>query len=208
MRNLAFQDLLANYPRERDPFIVAESAMDTVTSELGFKTADGRLLKPKDYIAEFERFVQENPEHIEAIRILLERPVDWNTDALKELRDKLATRPEQFTDARLRRAYQHALADIISIVHHAARKEPLLTADERVNQAMKQVRTKNNFTEQQEKWLEVIRKHLVENLSIGQDDFNLILIQNVGGTWQRVNRDFGGKLPEVIQQINEAMAAV
>ena len=208
LRNPAFQDLLANYPRERDPFIVAESAMDTVTSELGFKTADGRLLKPKDYIAEFERFVQENPEHIEAIRILLERPVDWNTDALKELRDKLATRPEQFTDARLRRAYQHALADIISIVHHAARKEPLLTADERVNQAMKQVRTKNNFTEQQEKWLEVIRKHLVENLSIGQDDFNLILIQNVGGTWQRVNRDFGGKLPEVIQQINEAMAAV
>jgi len=49
---------------------------------------------------------------------------------------------------------------------------------------------------------------LVENLSIGQDDFNLIVIQNAGGTWQRVNRDFGGKLPEVIHQINEAVAAV
>jgi type I restriction enzyme R subunit len=137
LRNPAVRDFLDTYPRERDPFIIAESATDTVTSELEFKTADGRMLKPKDYIAEFERFVRENPERIEAIRILLERPADWNTGVLKELRDKLATRPEQFTEKRLRIAYQHALADIISIVHHAARREPLLTAEERVNQAMK-----------------------------------------------------------------------
>lgn len=208
LRNPAFIDFLDDYPRERDPFIVAESATDVVTSELGFKTTDGRTLKPKDYITEFENFVRENPEHVEAIRILLERPSDWNTDALKELRNKLATRPEQFTEARLRVAYQHALADIISIVHHAARREPLLTADERVNQAMKQVRAKNQFTPQQEKWLELIRQHLIGNLSIGQDDFNLVVIQRAGGTWQHVNRDFGGKLPELIQQVNEAVAAV
>lgn len=208
LRNSAFQALLDKYPRERDPFIVAESATDVVTSELGFKTTDGRMLKPKDYITEFESFVRENPEHVEAIRILLERPADWNTGALKELRDKLAMRPEQFTEARLRVAYQHALADIISIVHHAARREPLLTAEERVNQALKQVRAKNQFTPQQEKWLEMIRQHLIGNLSIGQDDFNLVVIQNAGGTWSRVNRDFGGKLPDVIQQINEAVAAV
>jgi len=208
LRTPAFQDFLDKYPCERDPFIVAESATDTVTSELGFKAADGRTLKPKDYITEFEKFVRENPEHVEAIRILLERPADWNTDALKELRDKLATRPEQFTEARLRVAYQHALADIISIVHHAARREPLLTAEERVNQALKQVSAKNQFTPQQEKWLDMIRQHLIGNLSIGQDDFNLVVIQNAGGTWSRVNRDFGGKLPDVIQQINEAVAAV
>lgn len=208
LRNPGFQELLDKYPRERDPFIVAESAMDTVSMELGFKTADGRTLKPKDYIAEFETFVRENPQHIEAIRILLERPADWNTDALGELRTKLATRPEQFTEARLRVAYQHALADIISMVHHAARREPLLTAEERVNQALKRVRAQNQFTPQQEKWLELIHKHLIENLSIGQEDFNLVVIQNAGGTWSRVNRDFGGKLPEVIRQINEAVAAV
>jgi hypothetical protein len=54
----------------------------------------------------------------------------------------------------------------------------------------------------------LIRQHLIGNLLIGQDDFNLVVIQNAGGTWQRVNRDFGGKLPDVIQQINEAVAAV
>jgi len=70
------------------------------------------------------------------------------------------------------------------------------------------VRAKNQFTPQQEEWLELIRQHLIGNLSIGQEDFNLVVIQNAGGTWTRVNRDFGGKLPEVIHQINEAVAAV
>jgi type I restriction enzyme R subunit len=72
----------------------------------------------------------------------------------------------------------------------------------------KKVRAKNQFTPQQEEWLELIRQHLIGNLSIGQEDFNLVVIQNAGGTWTRVNRDFGGKLPEVIHQINEAVAAV
>ena len=36
------------------------------------------------------QFVKENPEHIEAIRILLDRPKDWGTDALSELKKKLA----------------------------------------------------------------------------------------------------------------------
>jgi len=208
LQNPEFQRLLDNYPRTRSYFIIAESAEDTVTMQEGFKTTDGRFLKPSDYIAEFEKFVRENPEHVEAIRILLERPADWNTDALRELRAKLQARPEQFTEARLRVAYRHALADIISIIHYAARREPLLTAEERVNRAVAQVRAKNYFTEQQTKWLELIRSHLIANLAIESDDFNLVLIQNVGGTWQRVNRDFGGKLPEVIQQINEAVAAV
>ena len=58
---------------------------------------DGKEYKPEDYLAAFARFVQENPLPIEAIRILLDRPQDWSTDALAELRQKLATTPERFT---------------------------------------------------------------------------------------------------------------
>jgi len=208
LRNPAFQELLDKYPRAHDPFIVAESVQDQVAVDYSFKTADGRILKPSDYITAFETFVRENPDHVEAIRILLERPADWSTDALKELRDKLAARPERFTEERLRIAYHRALADIISMVHHAARREPLLTAEERVNRAIALVRARNQFTPQQDKWLDLIRQHLIGNLSIGADDFNLVVIQNAGGTWQRVNRDFSGNLPTILKQINEAVAAV
>ena len=90
----------------------------------------------------FARFVRENPEQIEAIRILLERPRDWKTEALNELRQKLSL--NRFDEKDLQKAhklvYNKALADIISMVKHAARQEePILTAEERVDRAMEKV---------------------------------------------------------------------
>ena len=46
--------------------------------------------KPEDYLKLFEEFVKNNPEHIEAIKVLLTRPAKWNTDVLEELREKTA----------------------------------------------------------------------------------------------------------------------
>ena len=73
----------------------------------------------------------ENPAEVQAIRILLDRPKDWSTAALKELKAKLAAAPERFTVDFLQKAhqicYRKALADIISMVKHAAEdEEPLL----------------------------------------------------------------------------------
>ena len=116
-------------------------------------------------------------------------------------------RPERFTEDNLRRAYQHELADIISIVKHAGVGEPLLSAEERVNRALARVRAGKTFTPEQERWLELIRNHLIENLAIDKEDFDLLTFTRAGATWGRVNRDFGGALVEVLAQINAAMAA-
>lgn len=207
LRDPAFQDLLENYPRARNPFLIAESVEDEVVSGYLIHTADGRSVRPDDYLAAFERFVRDNPEHIEAIRILLERPAEWRTDALHELRQKLASQPERFTEDRLRQAYGHELADIISIVKHAAKGEPLLSAEERVRRAMAALRAGKTFTPEQEKWLDLIANHLVENLAIDQQDFELIIFTREGASWGRVNRDFGGQLAALLVEINAAMAS-
>jgi type I restriction enzyme R subunit len=199
-------DYLESYPRAPRTFIIAENVEDFVVSEYLFRTADGRELKPEDYLVAFERFVRENPDHIEAIRILLSRPAEFRTVHLKELRDKLAGRPERFTEPNLRRAYQNNLADIISIVRHAARRELLLTAQERVSRAMARVRTGRTFTPEQESWLELIRAHLIENLVIEKGDFATIPFSR-RGAWGPANKAFEGGLEELLSQINEAMAA-
>ncbi len=97
---------------------------DAVTSEDLIRDGLGKEYKPEDYLEAFARFVQENPARIEAIRILLDRPRDWNTAAITELRNKLAMAPERFTVELLQKAhairYDKALADIISMVKHAA----------------------------------------------------------------------------------------
>lgn len=80
---------------------------------------------------------------------------------------------ERFTEDNLRRAYQHELADIISIVKHAAVGDSLLSAEERVNRAMARVRAGKTSTPQQERWLGLISNHLVENLAVDREDFRL-----------------------------------
>jgi len=201
-----FLALLENYPRPKRVFIEALEAVDEVSSEYVFRTRDGRSLQPADYITAFCQFVRQNPEHVEAIRILLERPQDWHTDVLKELRKKLAARPEQFTETNLRRAYQHALADIISMVHHAAENDPLMSAEERVDRAIARVLVGRSLTPEQNKWMGLIRRHLVANLAIEQDDFTLLEFDQQGATWRRVNSDFGGTLADLLARLNEQVA--
>lgn len=212
LRNSAFQDLLVNYPRPKRTFVIAYPTQDTVTSQCLIRGADGKDYRPQDYLAAFSQFIKDNPLPIEAIRILLNRPRDWSTDALTELRQKLATTPERFTLDNLDRAhaaaYNKSLVDIISMVKHAAvEQEPLLTAAERVERAFAKITAGRQFTPEQTKWLERIRAHLTQSLSIERDDFDNVPILLDAGGWKPADKAFDGKLAELLQECNLAMAA-
>ena len=84
--------------------------------------------------------MQENPRRSTPFAFCSIGPQDWGTDALSELRHKLAATKERFTLDNLEKvhaaAYGKNLVDIISMVKHAAKEEePLLTAAERVERA-------------------------------------------------------------------------
>ena len=192
--------------------MVAYDTPDTVSSVWLIRGADGREYKPEDYLAAFTRFIQENPLPIEAVRILLNRPQDWSTDALNELKQKLAITPERFTLDNLEKAhaahYHRNLVDIISMVKHAAREqEPLLTAAERVERAFARIAADRRFTEEQQKWLGRIRAHLVVSLSIDREDFENVPVLLDAGGWRSADRAFKGELYAILQEINRAIAA-
>jgi type I restriction enzyme, R subunit len=149
---------------------------------------------------------------VQAIRILLSRPKEWNTGALTELKARLAAAPQRFTVDALERAhrlrYDKALVDIISMVKHAARnEEPLLTAEERVDRAVDRLTAKITFTTDQQRWLERIRQHLIANLSIDEDDFENVPVLQAAGGWGNASRAFEGELPSLLKALNEAVAA-
>jgi type I restriction enzyme R subunit len=210
--NTVFQDLLVNYPRRQRIFVIAHETQDTVSSSWLVRGADGREYRPDDYLTAFARYVRENPDQIEAIRILLNRPKDWSTKALVELQRKLEMAPQRFTVENLRKVhelhYHKALADIISMVKHAANEEqPIYTAAERVKLAVAKITAGKNFTPEQLQWLDRIEAHLAENLSIDRDDFDNLPVFNRYGGWGRANNVFEGMLPQLINQLNEAVAA-
>jgi type I restriction enzyme R subunit len=209
LRNGDFQGLLVSYERAKRTFLVAYETEDDVSSDV-MMPIGGTYQKPEDYLDSFARFVRESPDHIEAIKILLERPKDWKTEALKELREQLTL--NQFAEKELRKAhrlvYNKALADIISMVKHAARdEEPIYSAEERVERALVRIRADRMFTDEQEKWLGYIRQHLIENLTIDMEDFDEIPVFELHGGRGKANQVFDNKLEELIAEIKFSIAA-
>lgn len=212
LRNKDFHNLLVNYPKKPRVFIKAYETEDTVSSQWLIRDGSGKKHKPEDYISAFMQYVQENSDKIEAISILLDRPQNWSTDVLTELKNKLESAPERFNVGDLQKAHEHqyhkALVDIISMVKHACdEQKPLYTAEERVNHAFEIVTRGMNFTEEQEKWLERIRLHLITSLSIDRKDFDIIPIFHNAGGWGKANKVFKGELPDLLERVNEAVAA-
>jgi type I restriction enzyme R subunit len=230
LRDPALLDFVEHYPRPPRSFIVDEYHEDTVTAEEQFGG-----FKPQDYIETFERFVRANADHIEELKILLKRPEHFTLKDLEELRRKLRATPENFSEHRLRAAYGRPLADIISLVRHAATGEPIMDQSERVDKAIDSVvatlrnegpysehtaRPEQAFpkvadgasptrelTKEQSQWIELIREHLHSNLLISPEDLQLPSFAERGATKRRLERAFGEDLRRFMQTVNEAVAA-
>lgn len=212
LRDPTFQRLLVEYRRPPRVFFIAKEAVDVVESRLLIRDPTGQEHRPEDYLAAFARFVREHREDIEAIHILLERPGEWSPTVLKDLRQKLVEGPQLFTEVTLRKAhearYQRALVDIISMVKHAAdEQQPLLTAAERVERALDRVTRGKELTEDERRWLERIQAHLVENLSLDREDFELVPVFQRAGGLAAARRAFGPRLDGLIADLNQGIAA-
>lgn len=209
LRNSEFQDLLENYPRRKRQFVKAPDVDDVVTSEYIFRVGD-KALKPADYLLEFAAFVRDHAKDIDAIKVLLEKPKGWKTDTLESLRHTLTS--AAFSERDLQKAHKivhrKALADIISMVKHAAQTDaPLLTAEERVDRAMSKVVTGKTFTDDQRQWLALIREHLVTNLTIELSDFDLMPIFDDRGGLGKSRKLFGIQLEPLVEELNAALVA-
>lgn len=209
LRDDTFQDLLLNYKRPERTFLRANGHQDTVVSDIMIPFGSD-FLKPEDYLDHFARFVTENPDHVQAIRILLDKPSDWKTSALNELRQALQRHrfPWEELEKAHRKVYKKALVDIISMVKHAARaEEPILTAQERVDNALTTITAGKTFTKEQEKWLELIRTHLITNLTIDETDLDAQPVFERAGGLGRAKKVFPKDLPTILAQLNAAVAA-
>lgn len=209
LRNKDFQDLLLDYDRAKAPFYVAYGNVDSVVSEYVFKI-DKKSLKPADYLTAFAEFIRANKEKVEALSILFKNPRKWNSQALKDIRQKL--RNSSFDEEKVRRAHElsghKSMADIISIIKNADDiHNPLFTAEERVNKTINGLIASHTFTAEQKQWLEYIRKHLVINLAIDKENFDLVPVLERHGGLSRAQKIFGRELDAIIEEINYHLAA-
>jgi type I restriction enzyme R subunit len=209
LRNKNFQDLLVNYDRVKNPFYVAYGNQDEVSSEYVFKYFN-KSLKPIDYLDAFSEFIHTNKEKIDALTILFNNPRRWNLNALREI--KYVLKEHSFNEEWIQKAHQLAghksMADIISMIKNAENEhDPLLTAEERVNKVIGDIISAHTFTEDQKAWLEYIREHLVVNLAIEKENFDLMPILERHGGLVKARKIFGNELEILIEEINYKLVA-
>ncbi len=87
----------------------------------------------------------------------------------------------------------------------------LVPFPERVNVNFKawiaqQENTGRKFTDEQKRWLEMIRDHIAANLSIEKDDFDYAPFAQEGGIG-KVYQVFGDELNKIIEELNGTLAA-
>lgn len=104
--------------------------------------------------------------------------------------------------------YQKEMVDIISMVKHAAKEtEPLLSPDERVNQAIEKVTAGKQLNEEQQKWMSYIKEHLKQNMTLDENDLQELPVFTDRGGLKKFKKVFADDYNKIIDEINVAIAA-
>ena len=164
----------------------------------------GNTEKPEDYLEAFAKFVNENKDTIEAIRIACTKPSDMTRAQLREL--KLALDKENFTESSLNQAIstvknEQIVADIIAHVRRAVLHTPILNHEEKVKMAFAKLIATNSFNKMQLDLLEKIKTYMLHESLLNVETFEAPAFKMEGG-FARFDKKFAGKLLEIIRLIN------
>ncbi len=164
----------------------------------------GDTEKPEDYLEAFAKYVNENKDTIEAIRIACTKPSDMTRAQLREL--KLVLDKQNFTESNLNQAIssiknEQIVADIIAHVRQAVLHTPILNHEEKVKMAFAKLIANNNFNKMQLDLLEKIKTYMLHESLLNVETFEAPAFKIEGG-FARFDKKFAGRLMEIIRQIN------
>lgn len=175
---------------------------------LSHERSYGDATKPEDYLKEFRDFIDHNMNEIAALNIVATRPKELTRAALKELR--LALDRNGFSETMLQTAWKQMTnediaADIISFIRQRSIGDALISKDERIHTAIENTKKAHpNFSKIQIGWLEKIEAYLKKETVLNRESFDAEAFKNKGG-YNAVNKAFGNKLDDIIDEINNYM---
>lgn len=206
-----------------------EIVIDTISADeiLEFGFSKDALDRARGMVKSFEQFIKDNKDEITALQILYSRPYKQrlNFESIKELADAIQKPPYLWSETQLWNAYaalekskvkgassKRILTDLVSLVRFAMHQEnELVPFPERVNTNFKawlasQESSGKKFTEEQRRWLEMIRDHIAANLGIEPDDFEYAPFSQQGGLG-KAHQLFTDKLGSMLDELNQRLVA-
>ncbi|MEW8509001.1 MAG: DEAD/DEAH box helicase family protein, partial [Candidatus Thiodiazotropha sp.] len=181
----------------------------------------------KQMAQDFQQYLEANRDEIEALTIFFSQPhrrSELTYSMIRELMDKLKNDKPRLAPLRIWQAY--ALLDdykgndpTTELTALVALIRRVCGIDETVSPYSETVRRNfqnwimahhsgagQKFDEQQMEWLRMIRDHIITSFHIDRDDLEMAPFNAKGGMG-RMYQLFGDQMDEVINELNEALAA-
>jgi type I restriction enzyme R subunit len=170
--------------------------------------ADGLRQRPQDFLDAFSAYLREHMNEIPALLVVTQRPRDLTRAQLRELR--LALDSAGFPEAAVRTAYrdvtnQDIAASIIGYVRGQALGDPLVPYSERVARGIERILARQPWTPVQRTWLRRIGQQLEKELVVDREALDREQFREQGGGFDRLNRVFDGRLPEIVGDLQDAL---
>ena len=181
--------------------------------------------KANEIIASFSEWIQEHKDELMALQIFYNQPFrrrELTYSMIKEVLEKLQSNKPLLAPLIVWRAYEalgqcngsprNELSAIVSLIRKISGLDNTLTSYDKIvdknfqDWVFKKQAGATKFNEEQMQWLRMIKDYVINSFHIEKDDFDLNPFNAQGGLgkmWQL----FGEKTEEIINELNEALAA-
>lgn len=204
--------------------IIDEVSVDEL-NEAGF--SEEAKLKAQSTVESFEEYLEAHKDELEALKFFYSQPYRERLryEDIKALHEQLAAPPRRWTEQRLWEAYQlvernkvrgasgeRRLTDIVSLIRFALHEEEELVpfgdvVRERFESWLARQDTSGRaFTDEQRRWLEMMRDHIATSLEIDMGAFEYTPFVEQGGLGRAV-QVFGKDLRALLDELNGTLAA-
>ena len=216
-------ELIDNIRREKNQKIDHENLDEVVRSEWEKESVE----KAQQMIQEFAQYLHDNKDEIDAFEIFFDQPHrrrELTFDMVRDVMDKLKVDKPTLAPLRVWQAYVqldnyqgqqpiNELAALVALIRRACGiDETLSTYDATVRKNFQSWIMKHHstpgakFTEEQTKWLQMIRDHIISSFHIERDDLETSPFNGEGGLG-KMHQLFGNEMDDLINELNEELAA-
>ncbi|MBA4159410.1 MAG: DEAD/DEAH box helicase family protein [Gemmatimonadetes bacterium] len=216
-------DLLERIRREKDQTVDHDN-LDTV---LQARWDSDAALNARTLADEFETYLRENRDQIEALTIFFDQPYrrrDVTYELIRQVLERLRADRPKLAPLRVWQAYgqledytgrqpMNELTALVALIRRVCGiDEKLMAYDDVVRRNFQNWVLKRHsgsgekFNEEQMEWLRMIRDHVASSFHIERDDLEMAPFDGQGGLG-RMYKLFGDGMDDLIGELNEALAA-
>lgn len=206
-----------------------EQTIDTVSidSVTAFEGITGSSDRSNEVVSNFQKFIEDNKNEITALQIIYNEPYRKQHimyEQIQELAEKMSRSGlnstivwkayAQLEKSKVRgEASDKLLTNIISLVRFAiGRQQELTPFDQTVEKNFNtwienQKNSGIDYTEDQLKWLDMIKKHISYSAGIEKEDFEGTPFNQYGGLY-KAHQVFGEKFELILEEMNYALIEI